>query len=90
MSHIVPLLGYVDVPDILSAVLCLTLPLAILWIYQFVQLMAFEDGWFPGRYDKVLWVAAFLFVAPIAPIAFYTWKIAYRRLRAEQRESRPK
>jgi hypothetical protein len=31
---------------------------AILWVHEFLQLMALGDGDFPGRRDKVLWVVA--------------------------------
>jgi hypothetical protein len=55
--------------------------LAIFWIYQFTQLMLFSDSDFPGRYDKALWVAAFILACIPAPFAFYFWKRAYIELR---------
>lgn len=59
---------------------------AIFWLFQFVQLMLLSESDFPARHDKVLWVAAFVCVFLIAPLAFMYWKKAYVALRAEQRE----
>ncbi len=47
-----------------------------LWVVEFVQLMLVEDRLFMGRHDKALWVAAFLVMFPLAPIAFHLWKKA--------------
>ena len=44
------------------------------WIWQFTKLMALEDSDFPGRNDKALWVAAFIFPNILAAIAFYVWQ----------------
>lgn len=49
----------------------------IFWLWQFVQLMLLSDVDFPGRYDKPLWAATFLFVWPAAPFAFLAWKSGY-------------
>ena len=62
------------------------LGLAIFWVYQFVQLMLLEDHWFPGRYDKALWVGAFVLVFPVTPFAFLMWKAARRAEVAKRRE----
>lgn len=58
--------------------------LIVLWLFQFVQLMALADGDFPGRYDKPLWVAAFLWLAFLAPFAFMYWKSAVIKARRMQ------
>jgi hypothetical protein len=53
---------------------------ALLWIGQFMDLMTMPDDEFPGRFDKALWVVAFVacfFL--IAPIAFGLWKERNRR-----------
>jgi hypothetical protein len=50
------------------------LVLAIFWMFQFVQLMLLEDGYFAGRYDKILWVITFLVMPLLAPFAFLMWK----------------
>lgn len=65
----------------------LLVPVAIIWIYQFVQLMLFSDSDFPGKYDKVLWVVAFFVAFPVAPLAFYSWKAAYQEMRSHERMS---
>lgn len=67
------------------AVLALLL-LAAVWLVQFVQLMLLSDSDLPGRYDKVLWAAAFIFVFPLAPFAFLFWKRAYLSMRDAERE----
>jgi len=46
----------------------------IVWIYQFTFLMALEDNMFSGRYDKVLWCAAFILVPALTPFAFLVWR----------------
>lgn len=62
--------------EILFLVLSILVPLAwaIFWLYQFVQLMLLEDDLFPGPYDKLVWGAAFVILAPLAPFAFLMWK----------------
>jgi hypothetical protein len=60
----------------------LLVPLAIFWVYEFVQLMLLADGDFPGRYDKALWVVAFVVLFVIAPFAFLYWKRASLTMRA--------
>ncbi len=44
------------------------------WCYQFALLMMMEDDLFPGVYDKLIWGMAFVFLAPLAPIAFVFWR----------------
>jgi len=60
------------------AISIMTLALAIFWVYQFVQLMLLEDRWFPGRFDKALWVGVFVLIFPLAPFAFLMWKAGRR------------
>jgi hypothetical protein len=60
---------------------CLAIGAAILWVYEFVQLMALGDGDFPGRYDKVLWVVAFLVGNVLGAIAFHYWRLLPERFR---------
>ena len=50
--------------------------IVIVWSYQFVLLMMMEDNLFPGKADKVIWGAAFLFAAPLAPFLFILWRRA--------------
>ncbi|MEK6235641.1 MAG: hypothetical protein N2C14_13110 [Planctomycetales bacterium] len=53
------------------------------WILQFIQLMTLDDSDFPGTHDKALWVAAFICVFLLAPLAFIGWKKLYVAVRAE-------
>jgi hypothetical protein len=62
-----------DVIPLILLVLIVLLPIAF-WIYQFVELMRLDDNSFNGRYDKVIWGAAFILLFPLAPIAFLYWK----------------
>ena len=50
------------------------LALAVFWIVQFTFLMALDDSMFSAKHDKVLWCAAFIFVAALTPFAFLVWK----------------
>jgi hypothetical protein len=60
---------------------CLVVGAAILWVYELVQLMALGDGDFPGRHDKVLWVAAFLVGNVLGAVAFHYWRQLPERFR---------
>jgi len=60
----------------LLAFLLIFLALAWLWIKQFVWLMMLEDKSFPGKYDKLIWGAAFVFLFVLAPFAFILWRSA--------------
>lgn len=77
----------VGIPEILVLLLLFVVPLAlaIFWIVEFVQLMLLEDDLFPGRHDKLAWIAAFVILAPLAPFAFMMWKGA---LTAERKAAR--
>ena len=46
----------------------------LVWVVEFAQLMAMRDEDFPGRYDKALWVAAFVFGNIFGVFAFFLWK----------------
>jgi hypothetical protein len=48
--------------------------LAWLWLRQFVWMMSLEDDSFPGTFDKLIWGLVFVFLSPIAPLAFIVWK----------------
>ena len=66
--------------DLLIIIPYVGLLIALVWIYQFIQLMLLSDSDFPGKHDKILWVAAFLLLFPVAPFAFLWWKAAYRSM----------
>jgi hypothetical protein len=70
---------------VFPVVVLVALLLACFWIYTFVQVMLLSDEDFPGRYDKVLWVIAFLLMAALAPFAFVFWKSAYLAMRQAER-----
>jgi type VI protein secretion system component VasK len=65
--------------------LFLILVAAIVWIYQFVLLMSLDDRDFPGKYDKALWVGAFLVANVLAAVAFHYWNRRKLSLREEER-----
>ncbi len=72
---------------IIFLIICLLL--VLFWMYQFIQLMLLSDSDFPGRNDKILWVAAFILVFFLAPFAFRHWKTAYRMMREEEGPAGP-
>lgn len=47
--------------------------LAIVWVIQFANLMALNDGDFPGQFVRFGWVAGFVLLWPLAPFAFMLW-----------------
>jgi hypothetical protein len=63
--------------------LFLALVAAIVWVYQFVLLMALDDRAFPGKYDKALWVGAFLVANVLAAVAFHYWRLLPERFRKD-------
>jgi len=71
----------------LAVLIVVSLVLIVFWVYQFVLLMLLSDDDFPGRYDKILWVAVFVLLSVIAPFAFLWWKRACLTMRAEDRPS---
>ena len=60
--------------------ICIGSSMVVIWLWQFIQLMLLSDSDFPGKYDKILWVAAFLLVCVVAPFAFLWWKTAYKSM----------
>ena len=62
------------------------LVMILAWLWQFLQLMLLEDSMFPGRHDKLIWGAVFVFIWPLAPIAFMVWKRLFLALREVERE----
>ncbi|MDG1809077.1 MAG: hypothetical protein P8J91_17680 [Pirellulaceae bacterium] len=56
----------------------LILAWAVFWILQFSQMMVFADQDYPGKHDKLLWSAAFILMAPMAPFGFWAYKICYK------------
>lgn len=65
----------------------LFLALSVFWVIQFAELMVLSDKDFPGRYDKALWVAAFVCTLFLGAFAFFWWRrimVDGCRLRLEQ------
>lgn len=58
-------------------VFILLVALVIAWIGTFADLMRLADSDFPGRYDKILWCAAFLVLPLGAIFAFRRWRQAH-------------
>ncbi len=71
-----------------AALLVAGLIFCIFWVYQFVELMLFTDADFPGKYDKCLWTAAFIFAFVLAPFALLGWKYAYKAMLAARTKSK--
>jgi hypothetical protein len=47
------------------------------WRGEFVSLMGLRDEDFPGRHDKLIWVAMVLFLAPIGVWFFRAYRLAH-------------
>ena len=50
---------------------------AIIWVREIVQLMGLGDDAFPGRHDKMLWLALIVVLPPIGISAFSIFRRAY-------------
>jgi hypothetical protein len=64
------------------------LGICIFWISQFVLLMLLSDSDFPGKYDKCLWLVAFILAFVVAPFAFFVWTYAYKAIVVKRAEGR--
>lgn len=64
--------------DTIAIVFFIALLLAGFWIVMFANMMTFRPELLPGKYDKFIWGAAFILVPPLAPFAFWAFKIAYK------------
>ena len=58
----------------MAVLFILAIIFGLVWIVEFAQLMALRDEDFPGRHDKALWVAAFVFGNVLGAVAFFLWK----------------
>jgi type VI protein secretion system component VasK len=58
----------------MAVLFILAIIFGLVWIVEFAQLMELRDEDFPGRHDKALWVAAFVFGNVLGAAAFYLWK----------------
>ena len=64
--------------------------LAIIWCYQFIELMLLSEADFPGKHDKILWALAFLALPPLTPFAFSFWMRAYLVVRSAEKDMNEK
>jgi hypothetical protein len=55
-------------------IILVIIPLVAFWVYQFVFLLMLEDNFFPGKFDKLIWGAVFIFLWPFAPFVFLLWR----------------
>jgi hypothetical protein len=58
----------------MACLVILAIIFGLVWVVEFAQLMALRDEDFPGRHDKALWVAAFVFGNVLGAVAFFLWK----------------
>jgi hypothetical protein len=58
------------------AVAAVVVALVLGWLHEFVFLMGLEDGAFPGRHDKLVWIGLFLLVPPVGAVAFWMYRHA--------------
>jgi hypothetical protein len=70
-----------------SPLFVISLIVAVVWVIQFASFMVLDDKSFPGRSDKLIWGAAFIFAFPVAPFAFLVWKSALKSYVAAERQS---
>ena len=58
------------------AIAALIVALVLGWLHEFLFLMGLGDESFPARFDKLIWVALFLFLPPVGAIAFWMYRHA--------------
>ena len=63
----------------------LVIAFAVFWIMQFAKLMALDADCFPAQHDRYGWLAAFVLLWFLAPLAFFLWD--RRRPRKSKRSS---
>ncbi len=75
--------------EIFIFILCVGAVLAWIyfWIFLLADVMRKSSDEFPGPYEKCLWVAIFLMVAPLAPLVYIACRFPRRRGRPSQRKA---
>jgi hypothetical protein len=58
------------------AVAALLVALLLGWLHEFVFLMGLGDESFPGRHDKLAWIALFVLLPPVGAVAFWMYRHA--------------
>ena len=49
----------------------------VAWVHEFLFLMALRDEDLPGRFDKPMWVAVLIFLAPLGLFLFRSHRLAH-------------
>ncbi len=49
----------------------------VLWVREFLGLMTLTDDAFPGRHDKLIWVALMVLLPPVGLASFSLFRRAY-------------
>lgn len=55
-------------------IILIAVALLVFWLSQMVALMKMKDDAFPGKHDKILWVAALLVASVAGALAFLFWR----------------
>ena len=56
------------------AIILIAVTLLTFWLSQMVALMNMKDDAFPGKHDKILWVAVVLIGSFLGALAFLLWR----------------
>jgi hypothetical protein len=59
------------------ASLALVVAFARIWVHEFWSLMALRDDDFPGRFDKLVWAALLVLVAPLGVWLFRSYRLVH-------------
>lgn len=62
-------------PFLFTIAILSAIALVVFWLWQLVSLMRMPDTTFPGRFDKIAWVAILLIAFVLGAFAFLIWKL---------------
>jgi hypothetical protein len=48
--------------------------MAFFWVGEFVRLMRTSASAFPGRHDRLVWIAVMILLLPVGALAFWTYR----------------
>ena len=57
------------------------------WFRRFISLMLLPYVCFPGRYDKLIWGLAFVFLFFVTPVTFYYWQKTYLQVKSAETDA---